>query len=138
MAFAANLDVDLLLRGTRMDHVAAGTSDRRFLVLRMDALFHLISPLSVYDMGGMLDTCAHHNLLWEATSMRHPVRTEQPSERLPSNYSTACGKMQGIFGIFRIFDTIPPETALARTLYESKNEESQIWKGLIKSVHFHS
>ena len=99
MALAANLDVDLLLGGTRMDHVAAGTGDRRFLVLRMDALFHLISPLSVYDMGGMLDTCAHHNLLWEATSVRHPVRTEQPSERLLSNYNIAYEKMQGIFRI---------------------------------------
>ena len=46
MALVANLDVDLLLRGAGRERVAAGTGDHRFLVLRMDALFHLYSPLS--------------------------------------------------------------------------------------------
>ena len=46
MALVANLDVDLFLRGAGRERVAAGTGDHRFLVLRMDALFHLYSPLS--------------------------------------------------------------------------------------------
>ena len=45
-------------------------------------------------LGAMLNTCAHHNLQWDATSIHHPVRMEQRSERLPKYHTTPGAGMQ--------------------------------------------
>ena len=41
MALGADLDADVFLRGTSLDHIAAGASDDRLFVLRMD-VFHAV------------------------------------------------------------------------------------------------
>ena len=40
MAFRANIDVELFLRGARLERVATAAGDRSLVVLRMDTLFH--------------------------------------------------------------------------------------------------
>ena len=45
--------------------------------------------------GAILDICAHHNLRIAATSIHHPVRMEQPSERLLKHFSRKITVCQG-------------------------------------------
>ena len=45
MALGADLHGDILLGGAGLDDLAAGAADGRTLVLGMDALFHVGSPL---------------------------------------------------------------------------------------------
>ena len=88
MALAANFNMDLRLGVTGVDHVAAGASDGAVHIVRMDALLHgYFTSFSIMIQGAILDICAHHNLRIAATSARHPVRTEQPSERLLKYYN---------------------------------------------------
>src|SRR5699024_12067825 len=83
VALAANFDVDLRLGVTGVDHIAAGAGNRAVHVVRMDALLHgSFTSFSIMIPGAILDICAHHNLRIAATSIHHPVRMEQPSERL--------------------------------------------------------
>ena len=46
MALGTNFHVNILFRRRRLDHIAAGTGDGGLLVLRMQILFHVWSPLS--------------------------------------------------------------------------------------------
>ena len=46
VALGANVNDDILLSGAGLNDIAAGTADRGLLVLGMDALFHVVSPLS--------------------------------------------------------------------------------------------
>ena len=46
VALGANVNDDILLGGAGLNDIAAGTADRGLLVLGMDALFHVVSPLS--------------------------------------------------------------------------------------------
>ena len=46
VALGANVNDDVLLGGAGLNDIAAGTADRGLLVLGMDALFHVVSPLS--------------------------------------------------------------------------------------------
>ena len=46
MALGANVNDDVLLGGAGLNDIAAGTADRGLLVVGMDALFHVVSPLS--------------------------------------------------------------------------------------------
>ena len=43
MARGAGIDLHFLLRGTRLDDIAARARDRRVFVVRMDSVFHLSS-----------------------------------------------------------------------------------------------
>ena len=102
MALAANFDVDLRLGVTGVDHVAAGTSDGAVHIVRMDALLHgYFTSFSIMIKGAILNICAHHNLRIAATSTRHPVRAEQPSERLLKHFSTKFARCQEILKILR-------------------------------------
>lgn len=40
VALRANLNADVFLGGTRMNHFTAGAGDRRFMVFRVNFLFH--------------------------------------------------------------------------------------------------
>ena len=40
MTLGAHLDADVLLGGTGLDHIAAGTGDLAIHIIGMDALFH--------------------------------------------------------------------------------------------------
>ena len=96
VALAANFDVDLRLGVTGVDHVAAGAGNRAVHVVRMDALLHgSFTSFSIMIPGAILDICAHHNLRIAATSIHHPVRMEQPSERLLKYFSKICMDCQG-------------------------------------------
>ena len=98
MALAADFDVDLRLGVTGVDHVAAGTSDGAVHIVRMDALLHgYFTSFSIMIKGAILNICAHHNLRIAATSTRHPVRAEQPSERLLKYFSTKYQDCQALF-----------------------------------------
>ena len=98
MALAANFNMDLRLGVTGVDHVAAGASDGAVHIVRMDALLHgYFTSFSIMIQGAILDICAHHNLRIAATSARHPVRTEQPSERLLKYYNEVPRICQGFF-----------------------------------------
>ena len=46
VALGANVNDDVLLSGAGLNDIAAGTADRGLLVVGMDALFHVVSPLS--------------------------------------------------------------------------------------------
>ena len=46
VALGANVNDDVLLGGAGLNDIAAGTADRGLLVVGMDALFHVVSPLS--------------------------------------------------------------------------------------------
>ncbi len=46
MALRANVDNDVLLRGARFDDVAASATNGRLVILGMDSLLHVVSPLS--------------------------------------------------------------------------------------------
>ena len=46
VALGANVNDDILLGGAGLNDIAAGTADRGLLVVGMDALFHVVSPLS--------------------------------------------------------------------------------------------
>ena len=97
---AANFDVDFRLGVTGVNHVAAGTSDGAVHIVRMDALLHgYFTSFSIMIKGAILNICAHHNLRIAATSARHPVRTEQPSERLLKYFSTKQSQCQAILEI---------------------------------------
>ena len=96
MALAANFDVDLRLGVTGVNHVAAGASDGAVHIVRMDALLHgYFTSFSIMITGAILNICAHHNLRIAATSIHHPVRMEQPSERLLKYFSRICIDCQG-------------------------------------------
>src|SRR5699024_9871281 len=98
VALAANFDVDLRLGVTGVDHVAAGAGNRAVHVVRMDALLHgSFTSFSIMIPGAILDICAHHNLRIAATSIHHPVRMEQPSERLLKYSSRIPRVCQEIF-----------------------------------------
>ena len=98
MALAANFNMDLRLGVTGVDHVAAGASDGAVHIVRMDALLHgIFTSFSIMITGAILDICAHHNLRIAATSVHHPVRAEQPSERLLKYYSGFLGRCQVFF-----------------------------------------
>ena len=45
MALGADFNSDILLSGTGLDHVAAGTGDRGLLIVGMDTLSHCLTPL---------------------------------------------------------------------------------------------
>lgn len=47
MAGRANFYTDVLLCGARVNNVSASASDLRLLIIRMNFLFHCVSPLSV-------------------------------------------------------------------------------------------
>ena len=111
MALAANFDVDLRLGVTGVDHVAAGTSDGAVHIVRMDALLHgYFTSFSIMIKGAILNICAHHNLRIAATSTRHPVRAEQPSERLLKYFSTKYQDCQALFSV----DTVGADSISAR------------------------
>lgn len=44
MAFRANIDVELFLRGARLERVAAAADDGCLIIIRMDSLFHADTP----------------------------------------------------------------------------------------------
>ena len=111
MALAADFDVDLRLGVTGVNHVAAGTSDGAVHIVRMDALLHgYFTSFSIMIKGAILNICAHHNLRIAATSTRHPVRAEQPSERLLKYFSTKYQDCQALFSV----DTVGADSISAR------------------------
>lgn len=48
MALGANFNVDILLRGSGLNHIPACAGNSRLLILGMNLFLHLLSPLSRY------------------------------------------------------------------------------------------
>ena len=102
MALAANFNADLRLGIAGMDHVAACAGNGAIHIVGMNTLLHFhFTSFSIMIKGAILNICAHHNLRIAATSTRHPVRAEQPSERLLKYFSTKFARCQEILKILR-------------------------------------
>ena len=101
MALVANLNVDVTTGGTSFDLVAACTSDRGFLVLRMDAFSHFGSPLSGFDSRGhALYMCPSQPSKWRLPACAILCAWSSHRNDCSVHYSTAFPSSQAFFKIF--------------------------------------